>query len=227
MCARFTLAVSGAELAERFGLLDIPTILPRYNIAPSQLIPVIGSKAGGQGRGLAMFRWGFIPHWAPDDTGMKPVNAKTETVASSVMFSDSFRNRRCLVPADGFYEWRTVAKKKLPIRFRLKDHAPFAFAGLWDVWKGPKGAAFTCVILTTTPNELTATVHDRMPVILARDAEAVWLDPDMHDPERLLPFLKPYPANEMEANPANPAMNKATFEGPECLMAGEAPAFPS
>ena len=100
---------------------------------------MIGTKAGGQGRGLAMFNWGFIPHWAQDDSGPKPVNAKSETIASSVMFGDSFRNRRCLVPADGFYEWRTVAKKKLPVHFRLKDHSPFGFAGVWDVWKGPTG----------------------------------------------------------------------------------------
>lgn len=227
MCARFTLAVSGAELAERFNLLDIPSIVPRYNIAPSQSVPVIGAKAGGQGRGLGMFKWGFVPHWTQDDSGPKPVNAKAETVASSVMFGDSFRKRRCLVPADGFYEWRTVAKKKLPIRFRLKDHSLFAFAGLWDVWKGPKGAVFTCTILTTTPNELTATVHDRMPVILTRDAEADWLDPAMQDPDRLTSLLKPYSADEMEGVPANPAMNKPTFEGPECLTVSGTELFPS
>src|SRR4051812_42663809 len=112
MCARFTLFTPGAEIAARFGLADVPDLVPRYNVSPTQAVPVVGAKAGGHGRGLALFRWGFIPHWAPNDAGPRPVNAKAETVAQSVMFGDSFRKRRCLVPADGFYEWRTVNKKK-------------------------------------------------------------------------------------------------------------------
>src|SRR5450432_1093873 len=125
MCARFTLFTPGAEIAKRFSLADIPELVPRYNIAPSQSIPVIGTKAGGHGRGLAMFKWGFIPHWTQAAPTMKPVNAKSETVANSPMFGDSFRKRRCLVPASGFYEWKTVAKKKMPVWFHLKDKSPF------------------------------------------------------------------------------------------------------
>jgi putative SOS response-associated peptidase YedK len=217
VCARFTLYTPGNLIAERFLLAQIPSLVARYNIAPSQPLPVIDTKAGGLGRGLAMFRWGFIPRLAQDDKGMRPVNAKSETVASSVMFAESFRTRRCLVPADGFYEWRAEGKRKLPIHFRLKDRTLFAFAGIWDIWKGPAGPVFTCAILTTEPNELTKQVHDRMPVILPRDREAEWLDPGVSDTARLSAMLGPYPAVEMDAVPANPAMNKPAFEGPECL----------
>jgi putative SOS response-associated peptidase YedK len=148
-------------LAERFGLLQPPDLSPRFNIAPSQLVPVIGTKAGGHARGLAMFKWGFIPHWANDDKGMKPVNARAETVATKPMFADSFRLRRCIVLADSFYEWKTVNKKKMPVHFRLKTGAPFGFAGVWDVWNGPTGKVFSAAIITTEPNELTREVHNR------------------------------------------------------------------
>ena len=218
MCARFTIHTPADLLAERFGLLQVPDLRPRYNVSPTQAIPVIGAKAGGQGRGLALFRWGFIPHWANDASGPKPVNAKAETVAQSVMFGDSLRKRRCLVPADGFYEWRTVNKKKVPVRFHLRDQAPFAFAGVWDVWAGPEGKVFTVAILTTTPNDLTREVHDRMPVILRPEAEATWLDPAVDDPDNLMPLVGPYPAELMAATPANPALNKPSFEGPDCLL---------
>jgi putative SOS response-associated peptidase YedK len=165
-----------------------------------------------------MFKWGFVPHWAHDESDPKPVNAKAETVANSVLFGDSFRHRRCLVPADGFYEWRTVNKKKMPIRFHLKDNAPFAFAGIWDVWPSPRGKEFTVAILTTEPNELTKTVHDRMPVILRPDDEATWLDPSVNDPDKLSMLIGPYPAERMAADPANPALNKPSHEGPDCLV---------
>jgi putative SOS response-associated peptidase YedK len=217
MCARFTLRAPPDLLAERFNLLQIPQLVARYNIAPSQLLPVVGTKAGSQARGLAMFKWGFIPNWAQDDKGMRPVNARSESIAGSVMFGESFRKRRCIVPADGFYEWRTEGKRKLPVHFRLMDGSPFAFAGIGDVWKGPSGSVFTYAILTTKPNELTATVHDRMPVILAREDEAAWLDPGLDDATKLLPLLRSFPAAEMEAVAANPAMNRPQFEGPGCL----------
>ena len=194
-----------------------PDLRPRYNIAPSQLIPVIGAKAGGHGRGLAMFKWGFIPHSAQDDKGMKPVNARSEMVATTPMFSESFRHRRCIIPADGFYEWKTVNKKKMPVHFRLQTGEPFGFAGVWDVWNGPQGKVFSCAIITTTPNDLTREVHDRMPVILSRTDEDAWLDPKNLDPAVLMPMLKPFPASEMEAMQVNPAMNKPSFEGPVCL----------
>jgi putative SOS response-associated peptidase YedK len=217
MCARYTLRSPADLLAVRFGLPQPPDLRPRFNIAPSQLIPVIGTKAGGQGRGLALFKWGFIPHWAQGDAGTKPVNARAETVATTPMFADSFRLRRCIIPADGFYEWKTINKKKTPVHFRLKSHEPFGFAGVWDVWNGPQGKVFSSAIITTEPNELTREVHDRMPVILSRDSEAGWLDPANQNPDVLLPMLRPYPAGEMKAVGVNPALNKPSFEGPACL----------
>ena len=216
MCARYTLRTPADLLAARFGLPAVPDLRPRFNVSPTQLVPVVGAKPDGR-RGLALFKWGFIPHWAHDDSGPRPVNAKAETVASSVMFGDSFRKRRCLVPADGFYEWRTVNKKKLPVWFHLKGNAPFGFAGVWDVWAGPEGKAFTVAILTTTPNDLTREVHDRMPVILRPEAEATWLDPTIDNPGKVMPLAGPYPADLMAADDANPALNRPSFEGPDCL----------
>ena len=146
------------------------------------------------------------------------MNAKAETVAQSVLFGDSIRKRRCVVPADGFYEWKTVNRKKVPVWFHRKDNGPFGFAGVWDVWKGPEGKVFTVAILTTTPNDLCRAVHDRMPVILTPEAEAAWLDPTIDNPDRVMPLVGgPYPADLMAANDANPALNKPSFEGPDCL----------
>jgi putative SOS response-associated peptidase YedK len=124
MCARYTIRTPADLLAARFGLPQVPDLRPRFNISPAQAIPVIGTRAGGHGRGLAMFKWGFVPHWVQDTPKMRPVNAKAETVAQSPLFGDSFRARRCLMPADGFY------KKKFPVWFHLKDNQPFAFAGI-------------------------------------------------------------------------------------------------
>jgi putative SOS response-associated peptidase YedK len=217
MFARYTLRPPSDLLAERFGRGQVPDLRPRYNVSPAQAVPVIGTKAGGHGRGLALFKWGFIPHWANDASGPKPVNAKLETVAQSVLFGNSFRHRRCLVPADGFYEWRMVDKKKLPVWSHLKDNQPFGFAGVWDVWPGPAGKVFTVAVLTTTPNDLTRPVRDRMPVILRPEDEEAWLDPSDTDVDDLVSRLGPYPAELMAADPANPALNKPSFEGPECL----------
>jgi putative SOS response-associated peptidase YedK len=136
------------------------------------------------------------------------------------MFADSFRQRRCIIPAEGFYEWRTVNKKKMPVHFRLKGGDLFGFAGEWDVWNGPTGKVFSCAIITTAPNELTREVHDRMPVILARGDEGAWLDAAMTDPAKLTAMLRPNPADAMEAAQVNPALNKPSFEGPECLTPG-------
>ena len=134
------------------------------------------------------------------------------------MFGDSLRKRRCIVPVDGFYEWQAVNKKKLPVWFHLKDEAPFGFAGIWDVWPGPAGKVFTVAILTTRPNDLTREVHDRMPVILTPETEAVWLDPIVTDPAKLMPLVGPYSAELMARADANPALNKSSFEGPLCLL---------
>jgi len=218
VCARFTLFTPGQRIAELFHLSQVPALTPRYNVAPSQLVAVIGTKAGGGGRGLALFRWGFIPRWANDQKGPKPVNAKAETIASTSAFRDSYRDRRCLIPTDGFYEWRDTPEGKKPLFYRLKGGEAMALAGIWDFWPGPTEKVFTCAIVTTAANSLVEPVHDRMPVILPLDAWDLWLDPAVTDPERLLSVLKPYPAEKMEAVPViGTAVNNSRFEGPECL----------
>lgn len=216
MCARFTLHSPAELVARRFGLLQIPQLDPRYNIAPSQLIAVIGTKAGG-GRGLAMFRWGFVPHWAADTKGPRPVNAKGETIADKPAFRDAFRERRCLVPADGFYEWRTTPEGKKPLFYRLRSGDMMALAGVWDVWRGDTEKLFTCAIITTPSNELIEPIHDRMPAILPPEDWDRWLSPQEKDPTALLPFLKPYPATEMEAIPVSTVVNSSRHEGADCL----------
>jgi putative SOS response-associated peptidase YedK len=220
MCARyiaFTEQVNPVRIADLFRLAELPDTRPRYNVAPSQLVPVVGAKADGR-RGLSSFKWGFVPHRAngPRD-GHPPVNAKSETVATTPMFRDDVARKRCLMVACGFYEWTGPKGKRQPIHYRMKDGEPFAFAAVWDCWRGGAEPLFTCALLTTTPNELVREVHDRMPVILPADAYNAWLDPKA-DPGRLLGLLKPYPPDAMAAAPADPAMNKPAFQGPGCLI---------
>jgi putative SOS response-associated peptidase YedK len=217
VCARYTLFTPGHEIAELFDLVGVPDLKPRYNVAPSQLVAVIGSKAGGGGRGLAMFRWGFVPHWANDPKGPRPVNAKAETVADVPSFRDAFRQRRCLVPADGFYEWRDTPDGKKPLFYRLKGGKVMALAGIWDCCPGPTEKLFTCAIVTTAANPLVEAVHDRMPAILAPEDWSRWLDPAETEPAKLLPLLKPYPGDAMEFVQVNPAVNNSRYDAPDCL----------
>jgi putative SOS response-associated peptidase YedK len=217
MCGRFTLTTTDELLAEVFDLLDPPTLRPRYNIAPSQLIAVVGLKPDGETRGLALLRWGLVPHWAHDpNTGPKPFNARAETVGNK--FAECFRQKRCLIPADGFYEWLTAGKKKRPHRFTLKSGALFGFAGLWDVWTGENQKLVTCCMITTTANELVKPLHDRMPVILPPEYYAEWLDPDTPQ-KRLTALLQPYAADAMQATEVGGAVNSPKNDGPECLEA--------
>jgi putative SOS response-associated peptidase YedK len=164
-----------------------------------------------------MFQWGFIPHWAADAKGPKPVNAKAETLAEKPAFRDAFRERRCLIPADGFYEWRTTPSGKKPLFCRLKSGELMALAGIWEVWRSPTNKVFTCAIITTAPNAVVEPIHNRMPAILAPSDWDRWLDPSETEPSRLLPLLKPYPAEEMEAIPVNSVVNNSRHEGPDCL----------
>jgi putative SOS response-associated peptidase YedK len=219
MCARYTLFSPGAAIAKWFHLAEVPGLEPRYNVAPSQLVAVVGTKASGTGRGLALFRWGFVPHWAAGPNGPRPVNAKAETVAEKPSFRDSFRHRRCLIPADGFYEWRTSPQGKQPLFYRLKGGELMALAGIWDVWPGPTEKLFTCAIITTPANTLVEPVHDRMPAILPSEMWDVWLKPAEADPARLLSVLQPFPAERMEVVPASPVVNNSRHEGPDCLAA--------
>src|SRR3972149_8083207 len=220
MCGRMTLTTDKDDLQSRFGYPDDSSVLfkPRYNIAPSQDSPVVTVKEDN--RVLIMMRWGLIPFWAKEASiGYKMINAKGETVHEKPSFRKPFKEKRCLVLADGFYEWTKKDKKnKLPFRFVLKTKEPFAFAGLWDAWKTPEGEMFlTFTIITTNANELMEPIHDRMPVILHEKDEGVWLDPQLNDTDKLSTLLKPYPSKEMEAYKVSTFVNSPKNNSPKCI----------
>lgn len=219
MCGRFTLTASGQLLMEELGLLSIPEdYRPRYNVAPGQ--PILAARDGDEGRKGAMLKWGLVPSWAKDPSiGNKMINARSETVAEKPSFRRAFDRRRCIIPADGFYEWRKDGKRKIPMRFRLRDGRPFAFAGLWEAWRPPGGEGetlFTCTILTTAANELVQPVHDRMPVILTQEALDLWLDREVPG-DGVASLLRPYPAREMEAYEVSPRVNSVANDDPELI----------
>ncbi len=220
MCGRFTLTVTWEELREAFPGFAMPdTWVPRYNIAPSQPIPVVPND--GQQK-VKFFRWGLIPHWARDpQIGNRMINARAETVAEKPSFRTAFRQRRCLVLADGFYEWRKQPghKTKIPMYLQLKSGAPFAFAGLWEQWQAPGAEPIhSCTIITTTPNDLVQEIHNRMPVILDPQAYALWLDPAPGQPEQLATWLKPYPASQMTAHAVSTVVNNPSNDLPACIQ---------
>ena len=224
MCGRFTLTTDLQEVAERFCVTPPATadFNPRFNIAPSQSVIVIGDN--GQ-RLLQSMQWGLIPHWAKDPAiGNRMINARAETLAEKPSFCEALKKRRCLIPADGFYEWQKVGKVKQPMRIVLKTRAPFGLAGLWDRWISPeKKEILTCTIITTVANELIREIHDRMPVILQREDEARWLDPGLTDPVQLLPLLRSYPSELMEYYPVSRQVNSPRVDVPgniEPLVAG-------
>ncbi|HEY9656670.1 MAG TPA: SOS response-associated peptidase, partial [Crinalium sp.] len=178
MCGRFSLTQSANALAETFQLETLPEWTPRYNVAPTQAVLAIAA-APAHSRQVRLFRWGLVPSWAKDLTiGAKLINARAETVAEKPSFRVAFKQRRCLILADGFYEWHRIDRKtKQPYYFQLADRQPFAFAGLWERWQGDDTVVETCTILTTQANELLQPIHDRMPVILAPEEYDRWLDP--------------------------------------------------
>jgi putative SOS response-associated peptidase YedK len=216
MCGRFTLTKNLKELAERFSASvsseSTPTA-PRYNIAPTQNVIVVSDD--GQ-RHLQQMRWGLIPSWAKDPAiGNRMINARAETLSEKPSFRAALKKRRCIIPADGFYEWQKLGKVKQPVHIVLKSREPFGFAGLWEHWKSPEGEEIlTCTIITTEANELLKTVHDRMPVILTREAEGMWLDPKIQEPEQLLPLLKQYPPEAMEHYPVSRQVNSPAVDEP-------------
>ncbi|MCF7920211.1 MAG: SOS response-associated peptidase [Candidatus Cloacimonetes bacterium] len=194
MCGNFALYSSVAAIKEYYKLLqETGEIEPKENIRPSQQVPVIVIKQGK--RYLGFVRWGLIPFWAKDDKiGYKLFNARAETIEVKTSFKNSFKSKRCLIPANGFFEWRKPDKAKF--YFKLRSRELFSFAGLWEAWKNPDGAIIpSCTIITTAPNEVVAKVHDRMPVILRQEDEATWLESD--DPEILKNLLQAYPAEDM------------------------------
>ena len=215
MCGRYHLLTEGAGLAELFGVPALATHQPRYNAAPSQMLPSIAEDKAGV-RHAGRLRWGFVPRWAADPK-KAPINARSETAGGSPFFADCLRLRRCLVPADGFYEWLRRGRHKQPFCFRLWDDEPFAFAGLWDVWQGPGGPLPTFCILTTAANELVRPAHDRMPVIVSRRHYDLWLSRDVEDAGELACVLRPFASDAIRAFPVGPAVNDARKDGPECL----------
>jgi putative SOS response-associated peptidase YedK len=216
MCGRFTLTVSGAEVAEWFGLAEDPTLQPRYNLAPTQPLAII-REAAGAGRQLTQARWGLIPSWASDAAiGNRMINARAETVADKPAFRAAFRKRRCLVPASGYYEWKKTDGRKQPYLIGVGGH-PFAFAGLWEMWDREGEPVESCALLTTEANGFTRSIHDRMPVILAPADYGLWLDPTVQDPAKLQPLLRPYLDAEMVAHPVSTWVNDPRHEGPRCV----------
>lgn len=216
MCGRYTLRARAEAVAAEFELPVMPPYVPRWNISPTQMVLAIRAK--DHEAEAATFRWGLIPSWAKDLKQLPLlINAKSETAAAKPAFRAAFKRRRCLVLADGYYEWEKIGKQKQPWYHRYKDERPFAFAGLWERWEGGDKPMESCTILTTDANPVAAAVHDRMPVILEREARNVWLDPDVEDPAVLQALLRPCAADAMTAYRVNPVVNKAGNEGPECI----------
>jgi putative SOS response-associated peptidase YedK len=220
MCGRYTLTTEENRLERRHGVIvrfDGNRFLPRYNIAPTQLAPV--ALVSEEGLEVANLRWGLIPFWAKDaKIGNSLINARSETVAEKPAFRAAFKKRRCLVFTDGFYEWRKMPTGKIPVWITRKDKMHFYFAGLWEHWKNPEGEEVrTFTILTTTPNELLASVHDRMPVILDEKDHELWLDPKVNGKEALTPLLRPYPSDEMEFFSVSTLVNSPRNNDPKCI----------
>jgi len=231
MCGRFTLRASAAEVAEQFALFEAPRLVPRYNIAPTQPVPVVrlaahqlesrGRPAGRETepvREFALLHWGLIPSWAKDPKiGARMINARAESVLEKPAFRQAMRRRRCLVVADGFYEWRKAEGRKQPYFIHRQDDRPFGFAGLWESWHGAEGELLeSCTIITTGPSRLLAPIHDRMPVILPAEHYERWLDPASRA-EELQALLVPNESEPLEAYPVGSLVNSPRNDSPQCV----------
>jgi putative SOS response-associated peptidase YedK len=216
MCGRFTLTDNISEVAKAFNVPVPPSlqIAPRYNIAPTQnVVAILPNET------LDVLRWGLVPAWAKDESiGSKMINARAETLAEKPSFKRLLNSKRCLVVADGFYEWKKEAGGKTPMYITLKNKELFAFAGLWDSWRSPEGEQIrTCTLITTQPNDLVVSIHNRMPVILSAEARKEWLDPSLHDEHLLLPLLAPYPAEQMSARAVSRLVNNPQYDSAELI----------
>ncbi len=225
MCGRFTLASETEAVAQTFFDVEIPMRLaPRYNISPTQDVAVIANTSSDElPAKIEFFHWGLIPSWAKDPKiGNRMINARSETLAEKPSFRAAYKRRRCLIVADGYYEWQKVPGERLkqPIYIRLQSEKPFALAGLWEVWQTDEmeEPVRSCTIITCAPNALLKQVHHRMPVILPADAYAQWLSSEEQPAEALQPLLAPYPSEEMEAYPVSRFVNRPMNDSPECIV---------
>ncbi|MGB9721306.1 MAG: SOS response-associated peptidase, partial [bacterium] len=219
MCGRYVLHVSLSEITEEFEIYDVDFVwVPNFNIAPGNNVP--GVINDNQNK-LLVFHWGLIPSWSKDqNVGFKMINARAETLTQKPSFFRILKTQRCVIPANGFYEWYTDEehKTKTPFYFRLKSERIMGFAGLYDVWKSPSGNLIrSCTIITTTSNELVGKYHNRMPVILEPEQRKIWLDKNTNDPAELMPLLKPYATADMEAYEVSRQVNSPKFNTPDCI----------
>jgi putative SOS response-associated peptidase YedK len=230
MCGRFTLmqpteAIAAVKAAiaspndQTFNIEKLPELASQYNIAPTQMVAAVLHNPESDKREFQELRWGLIPSWAKDiSMGAKLINARAETVAEKPAFRSAFKHRRCLVLADGFYEWQRQNGKKQPFYFRLQDGQPFCFAGLWEQWESPeKEKISSCTILTTVANEVLKPIHDRMPVVLDKKYYDLWLDPQVQKPEALQEVLHPYPASAMTGYPVSTLVNNPKYNNADCI----------
>ncbi len=219
MCGRYTITVSLEELMMRYmiGVTNVPYHRPKYNVAPGQMIAAIVSD--GKTNRLGELKWGLVPPWAEDEKiGNKMLNARAETAAEKPAFRGPLRRKRCLIPADGFYEWRKDENGKQPMRIVLKQGGLFSMAGLYETWVAPDGRRVnSCTILTTEPNALMAPIHNRMPVILRAEDEALWLDRSVEEPAKLQHLFAPYPDDALEAYPVGQAVGSVRHDEPSCI----------
>ena len=215
MCGRYLITTPVEAIRQIFQVDQRPNLAPRYNVAPTQSVPIV--RRGATGRELVTVRWGLVPFWAKDlKIGAKMINAKAETVAEKPAFRDGYRRKRCLVLADGFYEWKKIEGGKQPYLIRLKTAEPLAFAGLWADWKDKDSGERieSCTIITTEPNALMARIHNRMPAILPPDSYDLWLDPEAADGQGL---LRPFPEAAMEAFAVSPRVGNVKNDDPELI----------
>jgi putative SOS response-associated peptidase YedK len=227
MCGRYAIITAPEAIRRLFGYHERPNFPARYNVAPTQPIPIVRLQAGE--RHFALVRWGLIPAWVKDPkTFTLLINARGETVLDKPAFTNAMKRRRCLVPADGFYEWKRTGDAKQPYFVRLRSGAPFAFAGLWETWTGPNGEEMdTAAIVTTTANKTIADIHDRMPVMLAPDQFHLWLDSDRVRDREATEVITPLPDDAVEAYPVSHAVNHVANDNPELVEPVEpAPAAP-
>lgn len=220
MCGRYVLKRKDLEaLLEKLGVNNSHEYISRYNIAPSTLIPAIRSSATDSARKAVALQWGLVPRWSKDaKSGAMLANARSDGVTSKPAFRDAFKQRRCVVPASGFYEWQTIGKLKQPWYFQMRDESPFVLAGLWESWRSADGVELqTCALITTTPNEVVRPLHDRMPVILRGATIDTWLDAKVKEEDQLESLLVPLAGELMKTTPVSPNVNSVRNDGPELI----------